>query len=205
MHSYKEWGGLVGGIVGFGAPLGILVLRGLLPEGAAQFLATVQNEIIHHPVFYSGLFLLVPLLFGVAGFQMGLGRDKLHEQTVVLRNQSRTDDLTGHYNHRHLMIEMEKEIERAHRYKHTLSGMMLDVDDFKKINDKHGHLAGDEVLRQIADVVDQSVRKIDILGRYGGDEFFVILPESDKQAAYVVAERIQKNVRDYRARLDRGS
>lgn len=82
-----------------------------------------------------------------------------------------------------------------------LSGMMIDIDDFKKVNDQHGHLAGDKLLREIADKLQQSIRKVDILGRDAGDEFFILLPETDLGASKVVAERIQKNINAYSFRL----
>ena len=75
--------------------------------------------------------------------------------------------------------------------------MMIDIDDFKKINDTHGHLTGDRVIRTFSKILEDSIRTIDILGRYGGDEFLLILPETIIDEARVVAERIQKNLADY--------
>ncbi len=122
-----------------------------------------------------------------------------HEQHLKegFEKQSRTDDLTGIYNRRHIFVELERESERAIRYKRSLSGMMIDVDDFKKINDQYGHLTGDRVLRTFARILEDSIRTIDILGRYGGDEFLVILPETEIEEARIVAERIQKNLHGY--------
>jgi diguanylate cyclase (GGDEF)-like protein len=92
------------------------------------------------------------------------------------------------------LTELQKEVERAARYRRRLSGMLIDLDDFKKINDQHGHLVGDRVLEEFAGLIEKSIRRVDILGRYGGDEFLVILPESNLPMAEVVARRIQKNV-----------
>lgn len=114
-----------------------------------------------------------------------------------LQTQSRTDDLTGQYNRRHILVELEREVERALRYGRRLSGMMVDIDDFKKINDQYGHTVGDRVLRAFAGVLERSIRKVDILGRYGGDEFLVILPEATVDVAKLVAKRIQRNLSDY--------
>ncbi len=122
-------------------------------------------------------------------------------QKEGLEKQSRTDDLTGIYNRRHIFVELERESERAVRYKRSLSGMMIDVDDFKKINDYYGHLTGDRVLRTFARILEDSIRTIDILGRYGGDEFLVILPETKIEEARIVAERFQKNLRDYQENI----
>ncbi len=115
----------------------------------------------------------------------------------AFEHQSRTDDLTGQYNRRHIFVEFEKEVERAKRYTRKLSGMMVDIDDFKLINDRYGHLIGDRVIKAFATVISKSIRKIDILGRYGGDEFLVLLPEATLDMANLVAKRIQKNLEEY--------
>lgn len=119
---------------------------------------------------------------------------ELRRRSRDLESQSRTDDLTGQYNRRHILVELDREVERAVRYGRHLSGMMIDVDDFKKVNDRYGHTTGDQVLKQFAEVLAHSIRNIDILGRYGGDEFLVILPESTFKVAKAVAERIRENV-----------
>jgi diguanylate cyclase (GGDEF)-like protein/PAS domain S-box-containing protein len=118
-------------------------------------------------------------------------------QKQHFEKQSRTDELTGLYNRRHIFVALEREFERARRYERPLSGMMIDIDDFKKINDQYGHLTGDPVLRTFARVLKKSIRTVDILGRYGGDEFLLILPETQIEKARIVAERIRKNLRDY--------
>ena len=84
------------------------------------------------------------------------------------------------------------EIDRATRYEHQLSIVMIDIDHFKRINDTYGHAAGDIVLYRIAQAIQQSVRNVDIVGRYGGEEFMVILPETDVDAAASVAEKIRR-------------
>ena len=129
--------------------------------------------------------------------QHKLTEEELLARSNELETQSRTDDLTGQYNRRHILVELEKEVERALRYGRRLSGMMVDVDDFKKINDQYGHLMGDRVIKAFAGVLERSIRRIDILGRWGGDEFLVILPESTVDVARLVAQRIQKNLSDY--------
>jgi diguanylate cyclase (GGDEF)-like protein/PAS domain S-box-containing protein len=102
-----------------------------------------------------------------------------------------TDELTGINNRRHLFKLGHLEIERARRYGHSLSAIMLDIDNFKRINDTHGHGIGDKVLRSIAQGCLQSIREFDVLGRYGGEEFVVILPETELKEAIATAERLR--------------
>ena len=102
-----------------------------------------------------------------------------------------TDELTDLFNHRHFYSQLEQEFTRTLRYGHPPSLIMLDIDHFKQYNDLNGHLAGDEALRLIAVLLRNSVRGVDIVARYGGDEFGIILPETDLQQAWVQAERIR--------------
>ena len=103
-----------------------------------------------------------------------------------------TDGLTGLHNQRHFYNELDKEMERAKRQNTTLSLLLFDLDDFKVFNDIHGHLEGDKVLRNVAQVVLKSIRRMDSAYRYGGDEFTVILPGATRVEATQVAERIRK-------------
>jgi diguanylate cyclase (GGDEF)-like protein len=105
-----------------------------------------------------------------------------------------TDGLTGLYNHREFYQALRRELERARRYRHTLSLLMIDVDDFKRFNDRFGHPAGDIALRDIADLLRKCARTTDIIARYGGEELAVILPESTPGGALMVAERIKSEV-----------
>lgn len=105
-----------------------------------------------------------------------------------------TDPLTEVYNRRGLFEFGQREIERAHRFGRPLSVILVDVDHLKLINDTYGHAAGDQVLRIVADRFRTSIREVDILGRYGGDEFVILLPETDLFTACSVAERIRQRV-----------
>ncbi len=110
------------------------------------------------------------------------------------RRMSMTDSLTGLVNHKEFFNAIRRELERARRYQHTVSLLMIDVDDFKKYNDSHGHLAGDLALRKIAEVLRSCARATDIIARYGGEEFGVVLPESTAGGALMVAERIKSAI-----------
>ncbi len=110
------------------------------------------------------------------------------------RRMSMTDGLTGLVNHKEFFGAVRRELERARRYQHNVSLLMIDVDDFKKYNDMHGHLAGDVALRKIADLLRGCARATDVIARYGGEEFGVILPESTPGGALMLAERIKTEI-----------
>ena len=105
-----------------------------------------------------------------------------------------TDALTGLYNRRGLFELGRHEIERTRRFGHPLSTIWVDVDNFKHINDTYGHQIGDRVLKAVAECLNKNTRDVDILGRYGGDEFAILLPETDLPVAISVAERLRKQV-----------
>ncbi len=123
------------------------------------------------------------------GIILDINQRKLMEQE--LERLATHDPLTGLYNRRELEQQLEEEIARAKRYKRPLSLLWLDVDHFKAVNDQHGHLAGDEVLRQLSQLLQTSVRSVDYVARYGGEELVVVLPEVDKDEAFDMAERLR--------------
>jgi len=104
------------------------------------------------------------------------------------------DGLTGVFNHVYALEEIDSEIERAKRYHVMFSIILLDIDNFKGINDTYGHLVGDFVLRNIAQLTEKTLRVIDVVGRYGGEEFIVILPQTDLESAVNAAERLRKAI-----------
>jgi len=114
---------------------------------------------------------------------------QLYAQATIRAN---TDGLTGLYNHRHFHKRLEQEIARGSRFGTMFSLIMLDVDHFKVYNDNYGHLAGDQILRKIANHISSSIRSVDMAFRYGGEEFAIILPEAHVDDAFKVAERIRK-------------
>jgi diguanylate cyclase (GGDEF)-like protein len=115
----------------------------------------------------------------------------LHE---LVQRQAVTDELTGLYNHRRFQEVITSEVERAKRFGHSLGLIMLDIDDFKQVNDTFGHQQGDRVLREIGRVLRESSREIDLPARYGGEELAVALPETDLDGAYNLAERIRASI-----------
>ena len=123
-------------------------------------------------------------------------QDNLREANQRLTEMSITDPLTGLHNRRYLMERLYEEVERARRYKFPIACLMIDVDDFKSLNDQFGHSAGDYVLQQIAVNMKNANRVVDILVRYGGDEFFIILPQTDQRGAFTVAERLRTAVQE---------
>ncbi len=119
------------------------------------------------------------------------------ERTAMLRKLKKlsiTDDLTGLYNFRHFYTQLESEVMRASRYDSPLSLLLMDIDHFKKFNDKYGHLEGDKVLARIATIVQSCLRTSDSAYRYGGEEFTVILPETRWEEARNVGLRIRSKI-----------
>jgi diguanylate cyclase (GGDEF)-like protein len=102
-----------------------------------------------------------------------------------------TDGLTELHNHRYFHELLSREIAMAKRYSHSLSLLMIDIDNFKACNDTYGHLAGDRALRNIAKLLKVSCRTVDIVARYGGEEFAILMPYTDKEGSIVVAERLR--------------
>lgn len=104
------------------------------------------------------------------------------------------DSLTGVFVRRHFMERFEEELRRSAKFELPLAILMLDIDLFKRYNDEHGHLAGDSALRKVSSLLTDNVRKLDIVARFGGEEFVIILPESSREGAKDVAERIRSNI-----------
>lgn len=136
-------------------------------------------------------------LFDVIGNVIEKKRQEAEQiqREMLLREQAERDGLTGLYNHRYFLDTIEREFARAKRYQRPLSLLMIDLDGFKSINDSCGHPQGDQVLRQVSRLILQSIRFVDIASRYGGDEFAILLPETDLRAAAKLGERIIKEIR----------
>lgn len=122
---------------------------------------------------------------------MSIDNARLHREMCHLAS---TDGLTGLYNHRIFSQMLKEELSRALRYRLPLSLVMFDVDNFKWFNDTYGHPDGDKVLRAVADILRETLRKCDIPFRYGGEEFIALLPETAREPAMMVAERIRQAI-----------
>ncbi|MDQ3990823.1 MAG: GGDEF domain-containing protein, partial [Actinomycetota bacterium] len=143
-----------------------------------------------------------PLLAFAAQASVAIDNVLLHQEAQRL---SITDGLTGVWNRRYLMLTLGKEIERAQRFERPLSVLMVDIDHFKRVNDDHGHLRGDEVLVEVTQRISREIRsQIDVLARYGGEEFLIVLPETPAEGARVAAGKILEAVRSTAFTSDEG-
>ncbi len=126
-----------------------------------------------------------------------LNYEFLKKSYEIAAAQAYTDPMTGLNNVRQLWISIERELERARRYGHFCSLAMIDIDFFKNYNDRHGHLQGDEVLKKVGELFRENLRTSDIAVRYGGEEFIIIMPETGKELALVVGEKLRKAFEEY--------
>lgn len=122
--------------------------------------------------------------------------NKINQINIQLKEMSITDGLTGLYNHKYIYKILKKEIEKACVLKSNLAIIMFDIDHFKKVNDLHGHQFGDDVLVEIANYIKHCVGKNGFVGRYGGEEFLIVLPDADIESAYEKAECIRKGIKN---------
>jgi len=161
----------------------------------------------------------VVVLFSDSGLTMPTisNADNIHflieQSSLALENAGRysiakdllnIDELTGLYNYRYLEIALDKEIKRAERYGLSMAVLFLDVDMLKVVNDTYGHLIGSRVLKEIGGLLKKSVREVDVVIRYGGDEYTIILIETGRQGASIVAERIRRAIANHNFVLDDG-
>jgi len=122
-------------------------------------------------------------------FALALRRVRLYQEIEQI---AITDSLTEVHTRRHTIDRFGEELKRSKSRNIKMSFLMIDVDHFKKFNDQYGHITGDQILREIGGLISDNIREIDIAGRYGGEEFCVILPDTDRQGAHYAAERIRR-------------
>ena len=172
---------------------------------AAGYLAYAPNVVdagpapglriaLHDATFVAALIFVSTWMSERIARSLRLREQMLREANAGLEELSVRDPLTRLYNRRHFETRLEEELPRVRRG-HPVAVLMMDLDRFKSVNDEHGHLAGDEMLRRIAAAVQETTRAIDVVGRFGGDEFVALLPDTDAEQAKVVAERLVRTVR----------
>ncbi len=191
---------VTGALLGLGSPAGLFLLR----AGMAlrdKLLGWTGTEITGMMAVYIYTAVGSVVVFSVFGYLLGQREDALAQRTRVIEGNAHdlerlaiTDGLTKLYSHSYLIKRLDEEFQRAKRYQYPLACLFIDIDNFKTMNDQHSHLFGDLVLTEIAGIMLKEIRDSDIMGRYGGDEFLCILPETDSVNAYKVAERIRKGV-----------
>ena len=180
------------------APILLAVLAGL-SYGLVGVLVAGPGAIM--PTTLAWLGFNVVALALLAYLATVAGREQRYARDAAIR-LSRFDPLTGLYNRSFFFSVMDREIRRAVRIGRGFSLLMLDLDDLKPVNDTFGHQYGDRLLRAVTDVVQRSVRGTDIAARYGGDEFVVMLPDTDPSGAFVVAEKLRSDVANLALRAD---
>jgi diguanylate cyclase (GGDEF)-like protein len=149
----------------------------------------------HRIALYWNLLTEVLMFFG-----LNLTLAKLRDALDEARKASETDALTGVANRRALVRHATQELKRAQRYKTPLTVVFLDLDNFKEVNDTHGHPTGDACLTLVAQTLQLTVRRVDCIARLGGDEFAVLLPDTTKEAASLVIKKLQRAINDGMAR-----
>jgi diguanylate cyclase (GGDEF)-like protein len=137
--------------------------------------------------------------------QLEQANQELKETNSRLQQLLVHDEKTSLLNYRAFNLRLQEEFRRARRYREYLSLMMLDLDDYKQVNDRYGHVAGDEVLREFGRILTRSTRETDVVARYGGDEFVVLLPATAGPPAFKLAERIRQALESYRFAQGDGS
>ena len=176
------------------SPLQVLVLRDL-----GESLDEIRTE---RWVWFALVSLAVIFFSALMGGGALYARTKRQQQEALLRlnklldQQANTDTLTGCPNRRHFMKSLEAELHRSQRYGLMFCLLSLDIDFFKHVNDRYGHAAGDEVLRQFVSIAQRRLRKTDLLGRVGGEEFLILLPQTSAEGGALIAERIRQDVQE---------
>jgi diguanylate cyclase (GGDEF)-like protein len=134
---------------------------------------------------------------------LALARERARHQAEALAHAAAIDPVSGLFNRRYFHVRIEEELQRARRHHMPVALLMIDIDDFKTINDNFGHLAGDVVIKDTAEILKRSVRVFDICTRFGGEEFAIVMPDSDGDDAVGSAERIRQRIEEYQS-LDLG-
>jgi len=130
---------------------------------------------------------------------LALARERAAARAEAYAHAAAVDPVSGLFNRRYFHVRLEEELQRSRRHEIPLALLMMDIDDFKAVNDIYGHLAGDGVIKETAEIVRRAVRVFDVCTRFGGEEFAVIMPASSEEGASAVAERIRVRVAAFRS------
>ena len=156
------------------------------------------NEILEHKNKISGILnrnieITVATLDYLTNIRSDIKNPKLIGEAFIgkIAEITSVDPLTKLYNRQYLFLKIKEELKRFERYTTTFSILMIDIDDFKAINDSFGHQKGDEVLSEFGNILDKSKRDLDICARYGGEEFMILLPHTDMKESFIIAERLR--------------
>jgi diguanylate cyclase (GGDEF)-like protein len=185
IDDYRTWSGRAA-VFEADRPFGAMLSAPLIWQGSTSGVIEVLAPTRH---FSPGDLNLLSLLADQAAVAVENARLFGEVERLAI-----TDDVTGIASRRQLFTAAEREFQRARRFERPLSLLMLDIDHFKQVNDSHGHSVGDQVLRGFAQVLKRNLREVDVLGRYGGEEFTLVLPETELAGAVQCAERIRLNV-----------
>jgi len=188
---------LFGFLFGLSGPLGALFLLWLSPHPTLRIPDFVVTEWRNNLFFFTYMLVGSSVVFACFGFVLGRRADDLVQKNILLSDEVLTDSLTGLGNHRFLHEVFQIEFRKHVATRQPLSCLMMDLDRFKKVNDRYGHPFGDYVLRHFAGLVKKSIREGDTATRYGGEEFLCILPNCDAPEALAVAQRIRRSTEDY--------
>jgi two-component system, cell cycle response regulator len=179
-------------------PIILVTARGET-EDKVEGLDAGADDYLTKPINFPELEARVRSMLRIKKLQDELDRKnrELEEVNLKLKELSITDGLTGLFNHRHVHELLQEEYERSKRSGDSLGVAMLDLDRFKQLNDTYGHQTGDLVLSETARILRENAREIDMIGRYGGEEFIAILPDADEEAAISYAERVRQAVEGF--------
>jgi diguanylate cyclase (GGDEF)-like protein len=168
-------------------------------EARKHFARVVAHRDLLRMELRRDLGLRVALLDYFVNVNRELKNPKVIEISIYERTERSavTDGLTGLYNHAYFVQGLRREVQRSKRHQHTVSLAMFDLDNFKKLNDTYGHVGGDKILMKAAALIKESLREIDLAARYGGEEFAVILPDTTRNGAFVVADRIRAKIEEH--------
>lgn len=171
--------------------LSLMAIRRLIPfQHFFPSLGTLKGD--HFADSVLSIVISVLLFLGLFALRKSVSR--LEDYTDVIENRSRTDYLTGAWNRLEIERRIEIEISRSRRYGSPVALVLFDIDHFKQINDNYGHEVGDEVLQSLVNFCQKNIREIDVLGRFGGEEFLILMPNTDEGAAFSAAERLRVGV-----------